>query len=153
MRLEQAEKLAEQFIHEIADYCEKIKIVGSIRRRKTDCRDIDLVLLAKPEELWNFTFKLKRISKIKVDGKQVKRVLYKGQQIDLYFATPETWGALVLIRTGSAQHNIALSKRALNMGMKLSHKGLIKDGKIIVSTEEGIFKALGMKYLPPEERS
>jgi len=101
MKREHAEKLAEQFIHEIADYCEKIKIVGSIRRRKTDCRDIDLVLLAKPEELWNFTFKLKRISKIKVDGKQVKRVLYKGQQIDLYFATPETWGALVLIEHGN----------------------------------------------------
>ena len=112
MRLEQAEKLAEQFIHEIAAYCEKIKIVGSIRRRKTECRDIDLVLLAKPEEWWNFTFKLKKISKSIVDGKQVKRVIYKGQQFDLYFATPETWGALVLIRTGSMAHNIKLSKRA-----------------------------------------
>jgi len=152
MQLEQAEKLAEQFIHEIADYCEKIKIVGSIRRRKTECRDIDLVLLAKPEELWNFTLKLKRISKINVNGKQVKRVVYNGEQFDLYFATPETWGALVLIRTGSAGHNIKLSKRALNMGMKLSHKGLIKDGKIIASTEEGIFEALGMEYVPPEER-
>jgi len=152
MKREHAEKLAEQFIHEIADYCEKIKIVGSIRRRKTDCRDIDLVLLAKPEELWNFTFKLKRISKIKVDGKQVKRVLYKGQQIDLYFATPETWGALVLIRTGSAQHNIALSKRALNMEMKLTHRGLMKNGEIIASTEKGIIEALDLSYVEPEER-
>jgi len=128
MQLTQAEKLAKQFIQEIAVYCEKIKIVGSIRRRKTECRDIDLVLLAKPEELWNFTFKLKRISKIMVDGKQVKRVIYKGEQFDLYFATPETWGALILIRTGSAQHNIKLSKRALNMGMKLTHSGLMKNG-------------------------
>jgi DNA polymerase/3'-5' exonuclease PolX len=152
MRLEQAEKLAEQFIHEIVVYCEKIKIVGSIRRRKTECRDIDLVLLAKPEELWNFALKLKRISKINIDGKQVKRVIYKGEQFDLYFASPETWGALVLIRTGSAEHNIALSKRALNMGMKLSHKGLIKDGKIIASTERKIFDLLDLSYVPPEER-
>ena len=87
-----------------------------------------------------------------VDGKQVKRVIYKGEQIDLYFATPETWGALILIRTGSAQHNIALSKRALNMGMKLSHKGLIKDGEIIASTERKIFDLLDLSYVPPEER-
>jgi DNA polymerase/3'-5' exonuclease PolX len=152
MRLEQAEKLAEQFIHEIVVYCEKIKIVGSIRRRKTECRDIDLVLLAKPEELWNFALKLKRISKINIDGKQVKRVIYKGEQFDLYFASPETWGALVLIRTGSAEHNIALSKRALNMGMKLSHKGLIKDGKIIASTERKIFDLLDLNYVEPQER-
>ena len=150
--MEQAEKLAEQFIHEIAVYCEKIKIVGSIRRRKTECRDIDLVLLAKPEQLWNFTFKLKKISKINVNGKQVKRVLYKGEQFDLYFATPETWGALILIRTGSAQHNIKLSKRALNMGMKLTHRGLMKNGEIIVSTEKGIFEALDLSYVEPQER-
>jgi len=151
MRLEQAEKLAGQFIQEIADYCEKIKIVGSIRRRKTECRDIDLVLLAKPEQLWNFTLKLKRISKINVNGKQVKRVIYNGEQFDLYFATPETWGALILIRTGSAQHNIKLSNRALNMGMKLTHRGLMKDGKLI-SSEKGIFKALELDFVKPEER-
>jgi DNA polymerase (family 10) len=153
MRLGQAEKLAEQFIHEIAVYCEKIKIVGSIRRRKTECRDIDLVLLAKPEQLWNFTFKLKKISKIMVDGKQVKRVIYKGKQFDLYFATPETWGALVLIRTGSMAHNIMLSRRALDLGMRLTHHGLVKNGLTIATTEQAIFEALDLTYVPPEERS
>ena len=78
--------------------------------------------------MWNFNSKLKKISKIVVNGKQVKRVIYKGEQIDIYFATLETWGALVLIRTGSAQHNIKLSMLARKKGMKLSHKGLIKDG-------------------------
>ena len=128
MLLQQAEKLAEQFIHEIAVYCEKIKIVGSIRRKKKECRDIDLVLLAKQEQLWNFTLKLKKISKINVDGKQVKRVVYKDEQFDLYFATPETWGALILIRTGSMSHNIKLSTIALRKGMKLTHHGLTKNG-------------------------
>jgi len=46
----------------------------------------------------------------------VKRVLYNGEQIDLYFATPETWGTLVLIRTGSAEHNIKLSMIAQKEG-------------------------------------
>jgi len=108
--------------------------------------------LAKPKQLWNFTLKLRKISKIGVDGKQVKRVVFKGEQIDLYFATPETWGALVLIRTGSAEHNIRLSKRALRMGMKLSHRGLIKNEKVIASTERKIFEALDLPYVEPEER-
>jgi len=152
MKLKEAQELAEQFIHEIADYCKKIEIVGSIRRRKTECRDIDLVLLAKPEQLWNFTLKLKKISKIMVDGKQVKRVIYKGEQFDLYFATPETWGALVLIRTGSMDHNIKLSTIALRKGMKLTHSGLMKDKKLISSTEVGIFEALDLSYVEPQER-
>ena len=37
--------------------------------------------------------------------------------------------------------------------MKLTHNGLSKDGKIIASTEKGIIEALGMEYVPPEERS
>lgn len=152
MQLTQAEKLAEQFIQEIADYCEKIKVVGSIRRRKTECRDVDLVLLAKQEQLWNFTLKLKKISKINVDGKQVKRVVYKDEQFDLYFATPETWGALILIRTGSAQHNIKLSMIAQKKGMKLTHSGLMKDKKLISSTEVGIFEALDLSYVEPQQR-
>jgi len=34
---------------------------------------------------------------------------------------------------GSAEQNIKLSKRALSRGMKLTHKGLTKNGKLIAS--------------------
>ena len=152
MRLEEADELAEQFIQEIADYCEKIKIVGSIRRRKPQVKDIDLVLLVKPEHWWNFVLKLRKISEIGIDGKQVKRMVYKGEQFDLYFATQETWEPLILIRTGSAEHNIKLSMIAQKKGLKLSHSGLTKNGKMLASTEKEIFEALGFSYVPPEER-
>jgi DNA polymerase/3'-5' exonuclease PolX len=62
MQLEDAEKLAKQFIQEIVDYCVKVKIVGSIRRRKPQVHDIDLVIIVKPECWWNFTLKLRKIS-------------------------------------------------------------------------------------------
>jgi DNA polymerase/3'-5' exonuclease PolX len=48
-------------------------------------------------------------------------------------------GALHLIRTGSAEHNIKLSKRALSIGLKLTHSELTKDGKVIASTENKFF--------------
>lgn len=152
MQLEEAQRLAEQFINEIADYCEKVEIVGSIRRRKPEVKDVDLVLLVKPERWWDFTLKLRKISKIGIDGKQVKRVVYKGEQIDLYIATPETWGTLVLIRTGSAEHNIKLSMIAQKKGLKLSHSGLTKNDEVIASTEKEIFEALDLPYVEPEER-
>lgn len=150
MKLEHAKKLAEEFVAKIAPFCEKVRIVGSIRRCKSQVKDIDLIMIVR--DWWNFTLKLRQISKVKIDGEQVKRVVYKGEQIDLYLAEPETWEALILIRTGSAEHNIKLSKKALSMGMQLSHRGLVKDGKIIASrTEEEILEALGLEYVPPEE--
>jgi len=152
MQLEEAQRLAEQFVNEIAICCEKVKIVGSVRRRKPEVKDIDLVLLVKPEHWWDFTLKLRQLSKIIIDGKQVKRVVYKGEQIDLYFATPETWGTLVLIRTGSAEHNIKLSMIAQKKGLKLSHSGLSRNGQVIATVEKEIFEALDLPYVEPEER-
>lgn len=57
-----------------------------------------------------------------------------------------------LIRTGSAEHNIKLSRIALAKGMKLSFKGLTKEGKVIASTEREIFDLLDLPYVEPEER-
>jgi DNA polymerase (family 10) len=75
-------------------------------------------------------------------------------QVDFYAATEKTWGVLLLIRTGSTQHNIKLCSWAKSMGLMLSAKdGVIKNGKVIASqTEEDIFKALCMEYVPPEKR-
>jgi len=37
------------------------------------------------------------------------------------------------------------------MGMQLTHRGLMKDGKLI-SSEKGILKALELDFVEPEER-
>lgn len=149
--MQEAEKLAEQFVSEIADYCEKVSIVGSIRRKRPEVRDIDVILVVK--DWFNFTIKLQQISRIKINGAEVKRVIYKGEQIDLYLADHKTYEPLILIRTGSMLSNIRLSKRALSMGMKLTHKGLVKGEKVVASTEKEIFEALDLAYVEPEERN
>jgi len=113
-------------------------------------KDIDVVLIVK--DWFNFTIKLQQISKIKIDGAEVKRLVYKGEQIDLYLADHKTYEPLVLFRTGSSRHNIKLAMLAQKKGMKLSHHGLVKDEKIVARTEEEIFEALGLPYVEPEER-
>jgi DNA polymerase/3'-5' exonuclease PolX len=154
MELAYARKLAEQIVEQIRPHCEKVEVAGSIRRKKNEARDIDLVLIPKPL-LW---YRIIAILQRNMDAKVVKRgdsiaqLTIKDVNADLYSATEQTWGALLLIRTGSAEHNIRLSKRALSMEMKLTHSGLVKDGKVIASTEKEIFEALGSSYVEPEER-
>jgi len=152
MKLEDARKIANNFISEIKEFCEKIDIAGSIRRQNSEVNDIDIVLIPKLRE--HLIQKIRNISKVEVQGKKLIRTEYSGIQVDIYFATKETGGILLLVRTGSKEHNIKLCQHAINKEMKLSsEKGLMKGNKIIASrTEEEIFKGLGMDYVKPEDR-
>jgi len=152
MKLEDARSIANNFVSEIKEFCEKVEIAGSIRRQKLEVNDIDIVLIPKLKE--HLIQKIRNISKVEVQGKKLIRIEYSGIQIDIYFATKETWGILLLVRTGSKEHNIKLCQHAIGKGMKLSsEKGLIKGNEVIArKTEEEIFKALGMNYIKPEDR-
>jgi DNA polymerase/3'-5' exonuclease PolX len=154
MELAYAQKLAEQIIEQIRPHCERIEAAGSIRRKKSEVRDIDIVLIPKPL-LWHriiATLQRNIDAKVVKCGDNIAQLTIKEVNVDLYSATEQTWGALLLIRTGSAEHNIRLSKLAISMGMKLTHSGLTKEGKIIASTEKEIFEALGLSCIEPEER-
>src|SRR5204863_6926155 len=57
--------------------------------------------------------------------------------------------------TGSKDHNVAIRVRAVKMGLKLSEYGLFRSGddsKIAGATEEGVYEALGLPWIPPELR-
>ena len=154
MKLEQAKKLAEQIMNQIRPYCDRLMVAGSIRRKKPIVRDVDLVLIPKPL-LWHriiTTLQQNMDAKVLKHGEKAAQLTIDGVNVDLYSATEETWEPLLLIRTGSAQHNIKLSMLAQKKGMKLTHKGLIKDEKNIASTEREIFNLLDLSYVPPEER-
>jgi DNA polymerase (family 10) len=89
-----------------------------------------------------------------------------GLMLDIYIATPETWATLLLIRTGSKEHNIRLCSLAKQKGMylKADGQGLFKANnpnpikedpgweRIAGDTELSIFEALGLPYKRPEER-
>jgi len=154
MKLEQAKRLAEQIMNQIRPYCDRLIVAGSIRRKKPIVRDVDLVLIPKPL-LWHriiTTLQVNMDAKVLKHGEKAAQLTIDGVNVDLYSATEETWEPLLLIRTGSAQHNIKLSMLARKKGMKLTHKGLIKDEKNIASTEQEIFNLLDLAYIPPEER-
>jgi len=154
MRLEQAQKLAQEIVEQVHPYCERVEVAGSIRRKKSEVRDVDIVLIPKPLFWRRVVTTLQRVmdAKIVKHGDSIAQLTIKGVNVDLYVANEQTWGALLLIRTGSAEHNIKLSQIALRKGMKLTHNGLIKGGKVVASTEKEIFEALDLPYVKPELR-
>ena len=161
----EVEPLAFKIVKTIDAYCTRVEVAGSIRRRRPSVNDIDIVVQPKPNS-WVQLIKAIRREFDAVTEKQGEKLatLYvpfagkPGQgylQIDLYRANRNTWGILLLIRTGSAEHNIYLAKLAIRKGYRLAYsKGLLNEGgKIIASeTEQDVFQALGLDYIPPEER-
>ncbi len=76
--------------------------------------------------------------------------------LDVYYATPETWATLLLIRTGSKENNIRLATLANKRGWRLaaSGDGLFneKGERIAGDSEESIYETLGLRYQEPWER-
>lgn len=158
MDLQRAEKIAGEVIKRLSPYCQRIEVAGSVRRQKPTPRDIDFVLI--PSDLWNLeceVLSLARPFQPKVSGEKLKRFIFNGTQVDLYFATPETWATLLLIRTGSKENNIRLCTLAKTRGWHLaaSGGGLFdeKGQRVAGDSEESIYEALGVPYQEPWERS
>jgi DNA polymerase (family 10) len=154
IQLERAEETARRIIKRLKPYCERIEVAGSIRRRRPWVNDIDIVLIAK--DMWNLHHEILGMGQTRTSGSKIMRFMVGDIQVDLYFAKPETWATLLLIRTGSAENNIRLASIAKKRGWHLAASGdglFNENGKRIAGeSEESIFAVLGLRYLKPEER-
>ena len=155
MKLQIAEEIANKIIKRLEPHCSKIQVAGSIRRKKLEVHDIDIVLI--PSNLWGLNIALKSIGRQVKSGNKISQfITVGGHQVDIYFATPETWATLLLIRTGSKESNIRLCSEAKKRNWKLCATGsglFNQDGERIAGdTEASIFNALGMAYVEPKFR-
>jgi len=158
-RLGYATETANRLVALLEPCCERIAVAGSIRRKRSEVRDIDLVII--PNSLSALGITLSRygeiLTKKRIDSKtRIIKYRFRGVLVEIYIANPQNWPMLLLVRTGSASHNQMLAMRARSMGRKFKANGegiLDADGRRISGdTEESIFEALRMKYVPPEER-
>ncbi len=137
---------------------EKITPAGSLRRGKETVGDLDLLVTGEgaPAALEQFV-KHPKAQEIlgKGENKASIRFGHEGLQVDLRALGSESFGAALQYFTGSKEHNVALRQRALKMGLTLNEYGLAKvDGGRLVAqeTEEEIYQALGLAWIPPELR-
>jgi DNA polymerase (family 10) len=74
-------------------------------------------------------------------------------EFTIFLTDAKRFGISLLLATGSEPHLRGLEEVAKATGLELTKDGLLKGGKIIASkTEEEIYKALGLQFIPPELR-
>jgi len=133
-----------------------IDAVGSLRRGCETCGDLDILAAGAPASLMNDFVEHRLVERVLAHGDTKSSVLVAGGfQADLRLVDAQSRGAALQYFTGSKPHNIALRDRAIRMGFKLNEYGLFRvddDSRVTGETEEEIYGALGLDFVPPELR-
>ena len=159
--LSYAETMAEELIADLRQVpgVEAITPAGSLRRGRETVGDLDLLVTgpAAPAAVLERFVAYPRVEEVLARGenKASAKVGREGLQVDVRALTPSAFGAAMQYFTGSKDHNVAIRTRAVKMGLKLSEYGLFRvadDVKVAGETEEGVYQALGLPWIPPELR-
>jgi DNA polymerase (family 10) len=141
---------------------ERVTPAGSFRRGRETAGDLDLLVTGPacaPEHTAaavKYVAAYPGIHDIIVEGEnKVSFHLASGMQVDVRLLPSDSYGAALQYFTGSKAHNVALRQRALKMGYTLSEWALARldnGSTVAAATEEEIYAALGMDWMPPELR-
>ncbi|MEW6319780.1 MAG: DNA polymerase/3'-5' exonuclease PolX [Acidobacteriota bacterium] len=130
--------------------------VGSVRRGVETCGDIDILAVGGDQSVMERFVAHRRVDRVLGRGDTKASVLLTGGfQADLRLVAAESRGAALQYFTGSKAHNIALRDLALERGLRLNEYGLYRardDVRLAGETEEGLYEALGLAWVPPELR-
>jgi DNA polymerase (family 10) len=152
---------AESILCSLRDQPSTIKaaIAGSYRRRKEVLHDLDFIVSTEdPEAIMSFFVGMPEVSSISVQGSTKSTVLLdSGLQCDLRTVSAEQYPFALNYFTGSKEHNIAMRSRALKLGYTLNEYRLTPAGdkeppplpRTTIKTEEDLYAALSMDFIPP----
>jgi DNA polymerase (family 10) len=129
-------------------------ICGSLRRFRETIGDADILVAARDAApVMDAVVALPAVDRVLGKGAaKTSIVTRRGTQVDVRVVAPEQLGAALLYFTGSKGHNIKLRQRALERDWTLNEYALaeIEGGKVIArETEEQIYAALGLPFIPP----
>lgn len=172
--LARALEVGQELVELLGPACERIEIAGSIRRRRLDVGDVELLCISRlgdtvalgtnvyldaaVEHLLQEKVLEKRRNKA---GRTTYGPLNKllvhvasGIPVDIFSATEENWGMALVVRTGPAEWNIRMMDRFKERGLQGHAYGGVTQGgiKIPCPTEGEVFRLLDWPYRPPEER-
>jgi DNA polymerase (family 10) len=138
---------------------ERVEIGGSMRRGLETIGDLDLLAAAEDGAAVVSAFvQGPRVHKVLASGGTKGSVLATADdgraiQVDLRVVPRASFGAAWQYFTGSKEHNVRLREMAAKRGWKLNEWGLYEGEKAIAGeTEESIYAALGLPWIPPEVR-
>jgi DNA polymerase/3'-5' exonuclease PolX len=170
---------AMQKAEEIRDFllpvCERIEIAGSLRRGKPDVGDIELVCISRtivfedmfrvkqpPESLLlnSWLLDAAKMGKLIKGGDHYRQYQLDLCNLDLFITTPEQWGVIFMMRTGSADFSRRMVTPRSHGGFMPSNMH-VKDGRIWASNinypfetpeENNLFALYRMQFIKPENR-
>lgn len=136
---------------------QRVDLAGSLRRMRETIGDVDLLAASdRPEEVTAAFARLPIVQEVLAVGPTKASVLTTARlQVDVRVVRPAVYGSALQYFTGSKQHNIALRDIAIGKGYRLSEYGLFDestDRRIAGATEEEVYRALGLDWMPPEIR-
>lgn len=159
--------VAEHLLDVLGQFCTRIELAGSLRRRAPLVGDIEIVAIPVPRlDLFGHpiaastaldVFLSDRVALVK-DGPRYKQFVYRGHAADLFLATNETWGSIFTLRTGSADFSHWLVTRrphgACPPSVAFIEGRLHAHGRLLHTPEEiDVFHALGLVYIEPDQRT
>lgn len=133
----------------------KAAVAGSVRRRRETIGDLDfLVVSGAPEKVMEFFVSQPEVAHVHAKGPTKTSVrLASGIDADLRVVPAASFGAALNYFTGSKDHNVALRRIAQDKGLKLNEYGVFRGERAIAGgTEEEVYAALDLAYVPPELR-
>lgn len=180
--LAQAEPIARELAAQLAPACERIEIAGSIRRRRPDVGDIEIVYVPRwqndvpdPADFFRHTSvnladaAIEALERSGVLGRRTNTLgremfgernklmvhLASGMPVDLFATTEDCWWNYLVCRTGGAENNVRIAVAARRRGCKWTPCGsgfLTPQGMAPMHSEEEVFVFAGLPWLPPESR-
>lgn len=163
IRWADAEPLVESLISHLRGTMSDLQITpaGSYRRGRETVGDLDLLVVSDDAESVMRRF---------ADYPGLERELARGPtkmsvrarpgiQIDLRIVPATSFGAALQYFTGSKEHNVQLRSRGKDLGLKINEYGVYRSAEsgepetsIAGETEESVYHALGLDWIPPESR-
>lgn len=137
---------------------EALSIAGSIRRMRDTIADIDIVVATRRSDAVMDAFvALPQAETVLSKGSTRSSIVLRhvGVQCDLRAVEPDSYGAALQYFTGSKDHNVQLRERAVRLGLRVSEYGVFRvrtDRRLAGRTEEDVYEALGLQWIPPEIR-
>ncbi len=142
---------------------ERVEAAGSFRRGMETVGDLDfLVASSNPAPIMDWFTSMDGIAEVTAHGDTKSSIrLEGGMQADLRVVPSEQFYFALHHFTGSKDHNVRMRQKALSLGLSLSEWGLRpeeekdssrKAGPVEANSEEDIFTALGLQFVPPALR-
>lgn len=173
--------VARELCDKLNPACERIVVAGSLRRRKEQVGDVELVFIPKLRTVQNDLFnsgtesamdgmlehllwsgiigKRHTVTGAETWGPKNKLAFHiaSGVPVDFFATTEAAWFNYLVCRTGGAANNTWIAGAALRKGWKWNPYGAgftNRRGELVpVTSERAVYDLVGLPYREPWERT